>query len=155
MIYVMGQFTWVEEVIVFSIKERLKKCFSDMPCYGGVHPFGEMIEFRACIGAEEDNEEDLFVLRFGVNETSADGTKDYVYVPSIVIPSKCRGKGIATSILRSISKVSKDLNLGCIIKVGENQRFKNHLLRIGGIEREDGNVELQYDNLCKTVGKTI
>lgn len=143
MLKIDGRFSKNEMYFIKTINKILE---SKIPLNGIIQYEGYFVVYNACVTDEEDS--DNFILKFCVKDEVEEGDK-FVHISSIVIPHKYRHQNIATAIVLAMSYIANvTLNIYFYVTCIVNERWKSNLIELGGIEDEDGDIEILYDNIA-------
>lgn len=144
MLEIKGVFSKNELAFINVLNESLSNRYS---VEGTIKNRGEFVRYEVYIENPIDN--DLLVLQFGVrdNENTESGGCNFVYISNIVVPNKYQGQGIATGIIILMCIVAKKkVGIEFFITGIVNDLWKESLMRMGGIEDDDGDIQIIYEN---------
>lgn len=97
------------------------------------------------------------LLRVGVRdkEDTSEGNCNFIYVPSIFVPHEYRNNYLGTLLLIILFKTAHEMGMCCFVTQVINDRFFDHLLRIGGVLDASGDIELYYPKVLDSLGPYI
>ena len=146
MLKIIDRFTEKELYFIKMINQVLE---SKIPLDGTISYDGDSVRYEAhVIGG---NSIDIFVLRFCVRDDVEEGDK-FVHISNLMIPYKYQRQRIATAILLTMSFLANGyLDLYFFITGIVNTEWKESLIKLGGIEDEDGDIEINYDEFSVLV----
>lgn len=151
MITIEKGFSKSELKVIDAIVICLKVCLKDIEYAGSVVDHNGLIQFQVHLGAEKDN--DLLILRIGIQDNNdiSDGGCNFIYVPSIYIPYRYSNNFLGTALILMLAKTAYEMGLHFFVTCITNERFFYHLLRLGGVEDPDGDIELYYPVLSARI----
>lgn len=146
MLKIIDRFTEKELYFIKMINQVLE---SKIPLDGTISYDGDSVRYEAqVIGG---NSIDIFVLRFCVRD-DVEESDNFVHISNLMIPYKYQRQRIATAILLTMSFLANGyLDLYFFITGIVNTEWKESLIKLGGIEDEDGDIEINYDEFSVLV----
>lgn len=143
MIEIKGNFSDNELAFIRVLNESLTNQYQ---LEGTVKNRGAFVRYKGYIGNPELD--DLLILQFSVrdDEDTENGGCNFVYISNIVVPYKYRRRGIATGIISLMSIVAyKKLGIAFFITGIVNDEWKESLIRNGGVEDDDGDIQIIHE----------
>lgn len=145
-----------ESAVVRAVNRCLYTHFDSIDLNGSVHWYGNFIEWQVYIGSDENAEGAApFVMRVGIRDKEDGNGDNFMYVPSIVIPQEYCGNLLGTELLLCLAKEACRFRMAFFVTGIANMRFKDYLLRLGGIVDADGDVELVFDIMLNHISFLI
>lgn len=143
-----GYFTTNEKFFISSLNKFFESNFNTVN--GNIIRDGIFVRYELYLKQETKYQ---FILEFCVNDEN--GNANYVYIPSIVIPLKYQKKHIATSIISIMSYIANTgLGFRFYITNIANERWKQKLIKSGGIEDEDGDIIIDFNKWYEHIIKS-
>ncbi|MEA4986579.1 MAG: hypothetical protein VB095_00750 [Anaerovorax sp.] len=143
MIEVENYFSHNEMLFINALNQSLS---SKYDLNGRVIDNGGFVRYEVSIGAKEDDAELILQFCLRDEEDADEGFCNFVHISNILVPRQYKGQLIATIIITIMSFVAnKQIGIGFYITGIVNDRWKESLIQMGGIEDESGDVEIVYD----------
>ena len=139
------QFSKNELAFIIPLKEYFTTYFNG-DIHGSIEDSGSFVRYEFFVGDQIKN--NALVLQFKVKdqENIDEGNCNYVHISNIVIPFDYRGQGIARAIVVLMSIVAhKQVGIELFITGIVNDRWKDNLLCLGGIEDDSGDIQIDHD----------